>query len=64
MAIAGDTNALIDMVVSKLLAGTVSDVLRVEMVGMIDRIDVADVANRTAEAIYFVVSSPEFAYQR
>lgn len=64
MAIADDTNALIDMVVGKLLAGTVSDVLRAEMVGMIDRIDVADAANRTAEAIYFVVSSPEFAYQR
>lgn len=67
MAIADDTNALIDMVVGKLLAGTVSDVLRAEMVGMIDRIDVADAAgaaNRSAEAIYFVVSSPEFAYQR
>jgi hypothetical protein len=51
-------------VVGKLLAGTVSDVLRAEMAGMIDRIDVADAANRTAEAIYFVVSSPEFAYQR
>jgi uncharacterized protein (DUF1800 family) len=64
MAIADDTAALIDMVVGKLLAGTVSDVLRAEMTGMLDRIDVADAANRTAEAIYFVVSSPEFAYQR
>ena len=64
MAIADDTGALINMVVGKLLGGTVSDVLRVEMAGMIDRIDVADAANRTAEAIYFVVSSPEFAYQQ
>ena len=64
MAIADDTDALIDMVVGKLLGGTVSDVLRAEMFGMIDRIDVADATNRTAEAIYFVVSSPEFAYQR
>jgi uncharacterized protein (DUF1800 family) len=64
MAIADDTDALIDMVVGKLLAGTVSDVLRAEMAGMLNRIDVADAANRTAEAIYFVVSSPEFAYQR
>ena len=64
MAIADDTDALIDMVVGKLLAGTVSDVLRAEMTGMLDRIDVADAANRTAEAIYFVVTSPEFAYQR
>lgn len=64
MAIADDTGALVDMVVGKLLGGTVSAVLRTEMTGMIDRIDVADAANRTAEAIYFVVSSPEFAYQR
>ncbi len=63
-AIAADTNALVDMVVDKLLGGTVSDVLRTEMIGMIDRIDTADTANRTAEAIYFVVTSPEFAYQR
>ena len=64
MAIADDTGTLVDMVVGKLLGGTVSAVLRTEMTGMIDRIDVADAANRTAEAIYFVVSSPEFAYQR
>lgn len=64
LAIASDTVALVDMVIDKLLAGTVSDVLRTEMIGMIDRLDPADGANRSAEAIYFVVTSPEFAYQR
>lgn len=64
MAIAGDTDALIDMVVAKLLGGEVSTTLRSEMVRMVDLIPVADTANRAAEAIYLVVSSPEYAYQR
>ena len=64
--VADDTDALVDMVVGKLLAGDVSPVLRAEMVNMIDRVrtfvpdnDVALVA----EAIYFVTTSPEYAYQ-
>ncbi len=64
MAIADDTNALIDKVAGKLLAGDISDTLRTEMARMIDFIDVADTANRAAEAIYLVMASPEFAYQR
>ena len=64
VAIADDTNALIDMVAAKLLAGDISATLRTEIAGMVDRIDVADAAIRTAEAIFLVVSSPEYAYQR
>lgn len=64
MAIGGDTNDLIDMVVGKLLGGAASTTLRAEMVRMIDLIPVADTAARAAEAIYLVVSSPEYAYQR
>jgi len=64
IAIADDTNALIDMVAAKLLAGDISATLRTEIAGMVDRIPVVDVANRTAEAIFLVVTSPEFAYQR
>ena len=62
--IADDTNALIDMVAAKLLASDISATLRTEIAGMVDRIDVADATNRTAEAIFLIVSSPEFAYQR
>ena len=64
IAIAGDTTALIDRVDAKLLGGTMSSTLRTEIAGMVDRIDVADTAARTAEAIFLTVSSPEFAYQR
>ncbi len=67
IAIADDTNALIDMVANKLLGGEVSVPLRTELVNMIDRVRVAFPGNNAAlaaEAIYFVVTSPEFAYQR
>ena len=64
MAIAADTNALVNKVAEKLMAGNISATLRTETSGMINRIPVTDPKSRVAEAIYFIVSSPEFAYQR
>lgn len=67
LAIADDTDAVIDMVADKLLAGNISATLRGEISQMIERIRVAFPGNDAAvvaEAIYFVVTSPEFAYQR
>ncbi|MCP4301383.1 MAG: DUF1800 domain-containing protein, partial [Gammaproteobacteria bacterium] len=64
MAIAEDIDALIDMVSNKLLAGEISDTLRQEIAGMLARIPATDTAIRAAETIYFVVTSPEYAYQR
>jgi uncharacterized protein (DUF1800 family) len=63
VAIAGDTDALVDMVAAKLLAGDISATLRTEVAAMVDRIDSAEAAFRAAEAIFLIVSSPEFAYQ-
>ncbi len=67
IAIADDTDALIDLVADKLLAGRISAALRTEMANMIDLVRTAVPGNDAAlaaEAIYFVVTSPEFAYQR
>ena len=64
MAVAADTDALIDMVANKLLAGQISDTLRQEITDIMALIPETDTALRAAEAIYLVVSSPEFAYQR
>lgn len=64
MGLATDTDALVDRVAEKLLAGSMSATLRQETSGMINRIPVSDPKSRVAEAIYFIVSSPEFAYQR
>jgi len=66
LAVADDTDALVDMVAGKLLAGDISPTLRAEMVNMIDRARVfvpGNDAALVAEAIYFVATSPEFAYQ-
>jgi uncharacterized protein (DUF1800 family) len=64
MAIAADAEALIDMVAGKLLAGQISATLRQEIAGMLTRIPETEAALRAAETIYFVVTSPEYAYQR
>ena len=64
MDVAADIDALIDMVAGKLLGGEISDTLRTEIRGMLERVPETDTAIRAAETIYFVVTSPEFAYQR
>ncbi len=64
MAIADDADALIDMVAGKLLAGSISETLRQEIAGMLARIPETEPALRAAEALYLVVTSPEYAYQR
>ena len=64
LAVAADTDALIDLVAGKLLGGEISDTLRTEIAGMLDRIPPTDSAVRAAETIFFIVTSPEYAYQR
>ena len=64
MAIAADSDALIDMVAGKLLGGVISDTLRQEIAGMLVRIPETEAVLRAAETIYLVVTSPEYAYQR
>jgi len=64
MAVATDADALVDMVADKLLAGQISDPLRQEITGIMALIPDTETALRAAEAIYLVVSSPEFAYQK
>lgn len=64
MAVAADVDALVDMVAGKLLGGQISDTLRNEIAGMLALIPETDTAIRAAETIYFVTTSPEYAYQR
>jgi uncharacterized protein (DUF1800 family) len=63
-AVAADAAALIDMVADKLLAGDISGTLRDEIDRMLALIPVDQVNFRAAEAIYLVVTSPEYSYQR
>jgi hypothetical protein len=64
LALAPDIDALIDHVAGKLMGGEISATLRTEIAGMLARVDESEAALRAAEAIYLIVTSPEFAYQR
>ena len=64
LAVASNTDGLIDLVVGKLLGGDISDALRNEIAGMLALIPETETTLRAAETIYLVVTSPEFAYQR
>ncbi len=64
IAVAADIDGLIDLVSEKLMGGDISDTLRTEIAGMLAQIPESEVAVRAAETIYFVVTSPEYAYQR
>ena len=60
---AEDTDALIDLVAGKLLAGQISATLRTEARGMLERRPTRDAGRRVADVIYLIASSPEFARQ-
>jgi uncharacterized protein (DUF1800 family) len=64
MDLAEDIGGLIDMVAGRLLGGEISATLRTELAGMLERIPATSPELRAAEAIYLVVTSPEYAYQR
>ncbi len=64
MAIAADVDLLINTVAGKLLGGDISDTLRNEIAGMLALIPETESAVRAAETIYFIATSPEYAYQR
>ncbi|MBU3672121.1 MAG: DUF1800 domain-containing protein [Sinobacteraceae bacterium] len=72
LAIAADSEALVNRVAEKLLGGSaqMSSVLKAEAKTQIERTAVpatnptTALATRTADAIYLIVTSPEFALQR
>ena len=63
LALAGDPDALIDRIAEKLLAGEISPTLRAQARRMVETREADSTAARVAEAIYLIVSSPEFAQQ-
>ena len=64
MDLAIDIDALTDRAADKLLGGQISDTLRTEIAGMLERLPETDATLRAAETIYLIVTSPEYAYQR
>lgn len=64
LGLADDIDALIDRATDKLLGGEISPTLRTEIAGMLQRIPASEPVARVAETLYFIVTSPEYAYQR
>ena len=63
MALAADPDALIDRIADKLLAGEISPTLRTQARNMVETREADNAAGRVAEALFLIVSSPEFARQ-
>jgi len=64
IALAGDPPALVTRIADRLLAGQISTTLLTEATGNVGRVTATNPAQRVAEALWLVASSPEFALQR
>ena len=63
IALAANAQSLVDRVAEKLLAGEISETLRTETLDRVERWPAGSADRRAAEAIFLIVSSPEFARQ-
>lgn len=63
-SLANNPAALLDKIADRLFAGQISMTLRDEARAMVERAPASLPSLRTAEALYLIASSPEFAYQR
>jgi hypothetical protein len=64
IAVAGNADALVQVIADKLFGGTISPTLAAEARAAALRIAATKPAIRVADALYLVVTSPEFAVQR
>jgi hypothetical protein len=64
MALATDPAALVAQVADKLLGGQISPELEAEAIAAISRVSVTRAADRVEEALFLIVTSPEFATLR
>ena len=64
VAAAADSEALVTKIADKLLAGQISTTLKAEAKAQVERVAATSTAQRVAEAMYLILSSPEYALQR
>jgi hypothetical protein len=64
MALANDSAALVDKIADRLLAGQISATLRTQARAQVDAASPTQPSLRVAEALYLIISSPEFARQQ
>ena len=64
LPLAGDSEALVNRIAEKLLGGQVSAALKAEAKAAVERTAATNPGQRVSEALYLVVTSPEYVVQR
>jgi uncharacterized protein (DUF1800 family) len=64
VALASDPPALVTRIAEKLLGGSISSTLRAQAEANVGRVAATNPAQRVAEALWLIASSPEYAVQR
>jgi hypothetical protein len=63
VALAGNSAQLVNSVAVRLLGGHISQTLRDQAVASVNRVAASNPTQRVAEALWLIVSSPDFAVQ-
>jgi uncharacterized protein (DUF1800 family) len=64
VALAGDSEALVNRIAERLLGGQISPTLKAEAKAAVERTAATNTGQRVAEAMYLVATSPEYVVQR
>jgi hypothetical protein len=64
VALAGDSEALVNRIAEKLLGGTISPTLKAEAKAAVERVPATSAGQRVSEAMYLIATSPENAVSR
>jgi hypothetical protein len=64
LALAGDSEALVNKIADKLLGTAPSATLKAEAKAAADRVATTNAGQRVAEAMYLIVTSPDYVVQR
>jgi uncharacterized protein (DUF1800 family) len=64
VALAGDSEALVNRIAEKLLGGTISTTLKAEAKAAVERVPVTSAGQRVSEAMYLIATSPEYVVSR
>jgi len=64
VAVAGDSEALVNRIAEKLLGGTISPTLRAEAKAAVERVPATSAGQRVSEAMYLIATSPEYVVSR
>ena len=64
VALAGDSEALVNRIAEKLLGSTISPALKAEAKAAVERVPATSAGQRVSEAMYLIATSPEYVVQR